>query len=241
MTLTLIDRLRFAYSSLELWMGMIVLLAGIFIVGEVDWLNLYFYLTPTTTAPGRISTIYPTSFEEDDVAIRGFTYRYQVAGLEWAGNSYSTDSTKRPGMVTTIEYCVNRPAISRLQGTNIAPFGAVSLLASVTFSVAGFTLAFKSIRRTRRLLALIADAALVEATRERVLKQIPADGEGDVEYDLYYRYYANQQQHTLLITTTNPSLYRPQELVAYERSAPTNAALLSSLPVSIQTQIAKNG
>ena len=241
MTLTLVDRIRFAYSSIELWLGMLVLMSGIFMVGDVDWLNLYFYLTPTTTAPGRISTIYPTNFEEDNVAIKGFTYRYQVASLEWAGNSYSTDSTMRPGMAATIEYCVSRPAISRLQGTTIAPFGAVGLLAGVAFSMAGFTLVLKNIRRTRRMLALITDAALTRATCERMLKQKAPEGEGDVEYDLYYRYCVNQQQHTLLITTTNPSLYHPQELVAYERSAPTNVALLSSLPVSIQTQITKNG
>jgi len=160
MPLSFKDRLRFAYSSIELWVGMLLLLSGTFIIDEADWLNIYFYLTPVTTAPGRIATVYPTSFEEDDVAIRGFTYRYQVAGLEWAGNSYSTDSVRSPGMAIPVEYCVNHPAISRLQGTRIAPFGANGLLIGVLFGMSGLGTVLKSIGSTRRLLALAADAAL---------------------------------------------------------------------------------
>jgi len=241
MPLSLKDRLRFAYSSVELWLGMLGLLSGAFMIGEADWLNLYFYLTPVTTAPGRIATVYPTSFEEGDVAVKGFTYRYQVAGLEWAGNSYSTDSVKRPGMAIPVEYCINRPAISRLQGTHIAPFGTTSLLVGVLFGVSGLVAVLKSMGRTRRLLALAADAALAKATRERVSQQTSIDSGDEVAYKLYYRYSVSQRQYTLLITTPNPDRYQLEEFVVYERATPSNAALLSTLPFFIQTKLAKDG
>jgi hypothetical protein len=241
MLLSLKDRLRFAYSSVELWLGMLVLLSGAFMLGEADWLSLYFYLTPVATAPGQISTVYPTSFAEDDIAVRGFTYRYQVAGLEWAGNSYSTDSVKRPGMAIPVEYCVSHPAISRLQGTTIAPFGATGLLVGVLFSAGGLVSVLISIGRTRRLLAPVADAALAKATREHVLKQTPTDSEDEVKYRLRYRYSASQQQYTLLVTTANPDHYHLQELVVYEQATPSNAALLSTLPFFIQTKLAEHG
>jgi hypothetical protein len=225
MFLSLKDRLRFAYSSPELWMGMVLLLSSAFVLDEADWLTVYFHLTPVATAPGRIATIYPTSFAEDDTPIKGFTYRYQVAGLEWAGNSYSTDSLKRPGM-------------TRLQGTTIAPFGATSLLVGVLFGVGGLLTVLKSAGRTRRLLALAADAVLAQASRKYVLKQTPTDSETEVEYELHYQYSDNQQQYTLLVTTAKPNAYRLQETVVYERATPSNAALLSTLPRFMQTKLA---
>jgi hypothetical protein len=241
MLLSLKDRLRLAYSSVELWLGMLVLLSGAFMIGEADWLNLYFYLAPVATAPGRIATVYPTSFAEDDIAVRGFTYRYQVAGLEWAGNSYSTDSVKQPGMAIPVEYCVSHPAISRLQGTTIAPLGATSLLAGVLFGASGLVAVLKSIGRIRRLLALVADATLTKATREHVRQQTPSDSEDEVEYKLHYQYFASQQSYTLLVTTTKPDRYHSQELVVYEQAIPSNAALLKTLPLFIQTKLAEHG
>jgi hypothetical protein len=238
MFLSLKDRLRFAYSSPELWMGMVLLLSSAFVLDEADWLTVYFHLTPVATAPGRIATIYPTSFAEDDTPIKGFTYRYQVAGLEWAGNSYSTDSLKRPGMTIPVEYSVSRPAVSRLQGTTIAPFGATSLLVGVLFGVGGLLTVLKSAGRTRRLLALAADAVLAQASRKYVLKQTPTDSETEVEYELHYQYSDNQQQYTLLVTTAKPNAYRLQETVVYERATPSNAALLSTLPRFMQTKLA---
>jgi hypothetical protein len=241
MSLSLKDRLRFGYSSLDLWMGMLLLLSSAFMVDEADWLTLYFHFAPVATAPGRISTVYPTSFADDSTPIKGFTYRYQVAGLEWAGNSYSTDSVKRPGMAIPVEYCINRPAISRLHGTTIAPFGATGLLVAMLFGMGGLVMVLKSVGRTRRLLALAADAALTQAIRKHVLKQTPSDSEDTVEYKLHYQYSASQQQYTLLITTANPGHYRLQETVVYERATPSNAALLSTLPMFMQSKLAEHG
>lgn len=144
-------------------------------------------------------------------------------------------------MEIPVEYCVNRPAISRLQGTTIAPFGATGLLAGVLFSVGGLALALTSVGRTRRLLALAANATLTKATRKYVLKQTPSDSEAEIEYKLHYQYSVSQQQYTLLVTTANPDYYHLQELVVYERATPSNAALLNSLPSFIQTKLAKNG
>jgi hypothetical protein len=238
MRLVLFNRIRFAYSHIELWLGMLFLLVGIFLLASADWSGIYFYTSPVAITAGRIVTSYKTNFIVDEINVRSLTYRYQLAGLEWAGNSFTTDSTMQVGMAAPVEYCAVHPSISRLKGTRATPFGFTGLLAGVVFILIGGLFLLRSSLHVRRLLTIIDDAAIAEATRQRTTRRMPYEDEA--EFILHYLYQAAGQWHTLCVETANDNRYSSKEMIVFAKSAPANSVLLNSLPVFIRAIVQRH-
>jgi hypothetical protein len=236
MPLTLLDRVRFAYSHLELWFGLVFGIVGAGTLMQGDWESLYFWLGPVATVSGRIATVYPTNFSVNDYAVWGFTYRYPAAGLEWAGNSFGSDSTLRPGQPVKIEYSVKHPAISRLKGASSAPIGTEGLIVGLTFLGAGLWMGLKSAYRVRRLLAITDDMATTEALYERTSTESWQDDEK--RYVFHYTYQVSCQRYTRRVEASSFAPSRNRELLVFQGDNPANAVLASALPAFIRTRLA---
>jgi hypothetical protein len=69
MRLVLFNRIRFAYSHIELWLGMLFLLVGIFLLASANWSGIHFYTSPVEVTTGRIVTSYKTNFIVDEINV----------------------------------------------------------------------------------------------------------------------------------------------------------------------------
>ena len=236
MRLSVTDRLRLAYSQVELWFGVTFIVVGGSMLTQTDWDSMYLWLGPVATAPGRIVTTYPTSFEVSDRAVKGFTYRFPARGLEWAGTSFSSDSTLLPGQQADVEYCIAHPAVSRLKGTDSAPLGTTGLLVSITFVGAGLAMSWRSVQRVRRLLAIIDDAGTTQSVYERTSSA--PDQDDEKRYTLHYVYKVAHQRYTLRVNSSSAAPNRKQEVVVFQGTNPANAVLAIDLPAFIQAKLA---
>jgi len=236
MHLTLTERIRLAYSQVELWFGLILLLAGAGTFTQTEWESLSFWFGAVATVPGHIATIYPTTTQVDERAVWGYTYRYPAMGLEWAGTSFSTDSTLQPGQRADVEYTIAHPAVSRLKGTDTTPAGTTGLLASLLFLGIGLGISWAGARQARQLLAIADDARIGKATYTRTSTQPGQDG-ADTAYLLHYTYYAGGASYTLHLDSAQARPSREQVLVVFQGTNPANARLLTSLPALLQAKL----
>lgn len=236
MRLLFADRIRLAYRRFDLWFGLLFAAVGSGLLTQATWDDVYLWLGPVATVPGRLVSIYPTNFSVDDQAVRGFTYRYPALGLEWAGNSFGNDSTWQPGQVAEVEYSVRHPSMSRLKGTSTAPPGTMGLVGGLVFTGVGLGLGLKSARHVRRLLAIIDDVATTKATYERTSTETVHDDE--TQYVLHYTFQVAYRRYTLRVKSASAVPSRHQETVVFQGANPANAVLFSSLPAFIQDKLA---
>jgi|GEM_PF-3590595 len=236
MHLTVTERIRLAYSRVELWFGLLLFLFGVGTVTQTEWDNLSFWFGNVATVPGRVVTIYPTNTEVDERAVWGYTYRYPAMRLEWAGTSFSTDSTLRPGQQADVEYAVAHPAVSRLKGTDSTPLGATELLVSLLFIGTGIGVSWDSARRARQLLALADDAIVVKATYARTSTEKNPDSE-EHSYWLHYTYNADGRPQVISLASAHALPSRQHVLVVFQGANPANARRLTDLPSFLQAKL----
>jgi len=236
MQLSVTDRIRLAYSQVELWFGLLFSLVGFGTLTQANWENFYFWFDSVTTVPGRIVTTYPTNVSDGDRPVRGYTYRYPAVGLEWAGTSFSSDSTLLPGQRADVEYCVAHPAVSRLKGTDSAPMGTTGLQVGLTLGGAGLVMSWRSTQRVHRLLILLDDAVTTQSVYERTSTEPGQDDEK--HYTLHYVYQVAHQRYTLRVDSPSATPSRKQELVVFQGANPANAVLATALPAFVQVKLA---
>ncbi len=126
---------------------------------------------------GDVAAVYETAASENKRSIYGVRYRYQVGEANHVGVSFGLSNNFTPGQVVKVQYLVNRPDRSRIEGMRVRRFGAFAIF-PMLFPLVGLGLAIRGLfggLLVRRLLKIgrLAFGRLVHkaATNTRVNKQ----------------------------------------------------------------------
>jgi len=126
---------------------------------------------------GAVIDVTQTAASENDRPIYGIRYTYTVDGVAHVGVSYSTNGNYADGQVVTVQYLVEEPKRSRIEGLRVRKFGAFAIF-PIIFPLVGLAMALRGVYgglRARRLLrsGKLAFGTLVnkEATNTRINKQ----------------------------------------------------------------------
>ena len=110
-------------------------------------------------------------------------YRYEFSftpdgGPHRSGTCYDSRGSADAGSRVIVEYLASNPAVARIQGCRLSPFGWGTLFV-LLFPAVGFTIVYFTLRSRRRLLALLSDGRFsagriesVEATNVRVNREL---------------------------------------------------------------------
>ncbi|HET9503669.1 MAG TPA: DUF3592 domain-containing protein [Hymenobacter sp.] len=237
MKLTSKEIIHLFARSLLLWFGLPFIAVGLYVVTASDWLGVHFYFTPLASVPGRVVGSQETNFAIDEERVYETFYRYQVQGQALVGSSFSTVAPMRPDTTAEVEYCLNRPSLSRLKNTNTGPFGFMGLIAGLVFICMGSTIVSKTLLAKWRILAILKDIAVTQAICQKLeAKAFRSDDTKD-DYVAHYLYRANGHQYMHLSETIENNIVGKNELIAYQQNAPDNAVLVADLPPFLQAKI----
>lgn len=153
------------------------LVFALIFVGNSEVLTWIDFRGQRATTVGTVEHTRATTSSENERPIIGVSYRYQVDGRHYAGESYATTVRKSVGEEVKVEYLVAAPAESRIVGMRRRHFGGgvVSVLIFPCVGLGFVLFTFPGGLRARRLLriGLLGWGRLIsrEPTRMRVNKQ----------------------------------------------------------------------
>ncbi|MGI4862283.1 MAG: hypothetical protein ACRYFZ_00050 [Janthinobacterium lividum] len=240
MELTSKETIRLFARSFLLWFGLLFFIVGLYALTASDWLSVYFHFTPLASVPGRVVGSQETNFAIDEDRVYETFYRYQVQGQGLVGSSFATTTPMRPDTIAEVEYCLNRPTLSRLKNASMAPFGFMGLITSIVFICGGLIIASKPILANWRILAILQDPAVMEAVCQKLEPKIYRSEDDKNAFVAYYIYQLNGQQYTHLFETSEAVKVGAKELIAYQQTAPDNAVLVADLPPFLQAKLPGN-
>ncbi len=126
---------------------------------------------------GAVVDVHETAASEGEKTIYGVRYRYRVGEASYEGVSYGFSANFTPGQAVKVQYLVNHPDRSRIEGMRVRKFGPSGIV-TVLFPLVGLGLAIRGLfggLLARRLLKTgrLAFGTLVhkEATNTRITKQ----------------------------------------------------------------------
>jgi len=111
------------------------------------------------TASGVVTRVVDTSASQNRRRIRANHYQYSVAGKSFDGVSFSNDSSVSQGDSVNVEYSVDSPEQSRIEGQRRKMFGAGVAFVTI-FPLIGFLLLFFAMRWGSRRSRLLRDGVL---------------------------------------------------------------------------------
>lgn len=229
----------FARSFL-LWFGLPFVAVGFYALTASDWLGVHFYFTPLASAPGRVVGSQETNFAIDEDRVYETFYRYQVQGQALVGSSFSTATPMRPDTVAEVEYCLNRPILSRLRNTSTGPFGSVGLIVSLAFICSGSLMVSKTLFANWKILAILKDPATTEAVCQKLEPKAFRSEDTKETFVAHYLYQVDGQHYTYLFETTETGIICKKEFIAYQRLTPDNTVLVANLPAFLQAKLSEN-
>lgn len=240
MKLTSKDIIRLFARSLLLWFGLPFVAVGLYTVTASDWLGVYFHFTPLVSVPGLVVGSQETNFAIDEERVYETFYRYQAQGQRLVGSSFATTTPMRPDTVAEVEYCLNRPTLSRLKHTSTGAFGFLRLITGLVFTCGGLLTVSRTLLSNWRILTILKDPVITKAVCQKLeLKVFSRDDTRDT-FVAHYIYRINGQQHTHFFETTEADILGNEEFIAYQRLAPDNAVLVTNLPTFLQAKLPGN-
>lgn len=215
-----------------LWLC-ICLPVALLLGGQADLKSLSFARQPLAAARGVVQQVTATGSSENDRTIYAIDYRYSVPGQEGAtlGRSYSS-AFFQPDQQVVIDYQVANPAVSRLRGTRMAPFGPGILVFMSLFAMIGVGFLGFGLRRSLEAARLLAGGRMAQATLVRKERTNTTINDRPV-YKLIFAFVSDQgTRHEVVTKTHQPELVldSPRERVLYNPRQPSQAALVDTLP-----------
>jgi len=111
------------------------------------------------TASGVVTRVVDTRASQNRSRIRANHYQYSVAGKSFDGVSFSNGSSVSQGDSVNVEYAVDSPEKSRIEGQRRKMFGAGVAFVTI-FPLIGFLLLFFAMRWGSRRARLLRDGVL---------------------------------------------------------------------------------
>jgi len=216
-----------------LWLGFSLIFVWIFGL-NADISPLFFALAQVDTAQGNILTVETTSASENETPVYANHYRFRVERLEqeFSGTSYTTGQQYSPNQPVTVEYLVDNPTRSRIQGARGGTFSGWVLCLVGLFPAVGLTFIGVGLRQGIRGNRLLRHG---QVGLGRLIAKAPTNTSinDQTVYKLTFEFTAGDgQQYTAIAKSHRTRVLEDEaeEQLVYDPRNPANAVLLDSLP-----------
>lgn len=196
-----------------------------------DW-SFVRFRGPSGAAQGEVVSVEATGAKENNRRVRKVGYRFtDPAGAERTGASFTPGQAPDPGTPVRVEFLLEDPGVSRIEGLRMAPFSPwVSLVA--LFPAVGLLLALGGLKQGLTAVGLMAEGELAlgtlrgkEPTNTRINNR--------TVYALTFAFTdLDGREQTVTERTHQPERLQDQaqELLVYDPSTPSRAVLIDNLP-----------
>lgn len=172
-----------------------------------------------------------TGFSVNEQPVYRTTFRFEVDGVQYSGDSYATGSRFEAGTGITIEYDADDPSTARIAGYRSNPTGLGTVFIFV-FPLVGLAMAGAGFRRGRRIRSLLINGAV---TTGRLVAKEPTsttvNNQRVMKLTFEFEAESGGVHHA---TARTHHEYRleddARELLVYDPRDPGRAAMLDELP-----------
>lgn len=185
----------------------------------------------TATVQGQVTDWRKTASSENETSVYETRYRFELDGQAYTGRSYATGRYESDGSRVTVEYAINDPQRSRIQGMRSKQFSAMALFV-IIFPAIGLVFVLAGLRyglRAARLLKVgeVAFGKLVNktATNTRINEQTVWKLEFEFQTISGRRGLAEARSHVPASLEDEA-----EEPLLYDRDDPTKAVMLDGVP-----------
>lgn len=186
-------------------------------------------------ARGYITRVLETDKTEDGFPVFQYDYSFPLGLEKVYGTSYSNEFYYEDGNRIQIQYLVNDPQTSRLDGVYYTEFVFLAVLGVATFLIGLFSvpLRLRSIRHKQQFLQ---DGVLTNAHFEAV-RATGTEIEEEDQYKLTYSYTVGDKGYYISRKTIDPYGKDKDEYLVYSKVDHTDVKFLSDLPYSVAKRV----
>lgn len=142
---------------------MFFLLGLLFLIGFSFFTDFSFYkywIHEVGRKEAVITDIRATHSYVNEEQVMNYFYRYEIEGEKFTGHSFGSGKAYEEGDRVYIQYLVDNPGLSRIQGTRNAPFGSWILIFLMIFPTVGLIGIIHEGRRVGKILNILKDAGI---------------------------------------------------------------------------------
>lgn len=177
------------------------------------------------TTEGKVLRIEPTNYLEDNRPIYQIYYTYASEGNTYEGSSYSLENNYQAGDKLTIQYNINRPMKSKIEGLRSQPFSAWVFLVVAIFPMIGLIFIAIATYRNGKALRLLKNGAFTTgkvAKKEATNANITINNRRYPIYRYTFNFYAEGQPYTATCKTHKTEVVEDEveEIILYQPGYP---------------------
>jgi len=225
---------KFAFFSM-----MFFLMGLLFLIGFSFFTDFSFYkywIHEVGRKEAVITDIRGTNSYVNEERVMNYFYRYEIEGEKFTGNSFGSGKGYEEGDRVYIQYLVDNPGLSRIQGTRNAPFGSWILIFLMVFPTIGLIGIIYEGRRVGKILNILKDAG-IDIGKKTGIDETNVELNEQTLYRITYEYTVVQRRYTCNHKSLQPHRFDKEVYIVYAAPRPSSAILLKALPDSLIDRI----